>query len=180
MMLYPVFSVVPQELVFRTFFFHRYGPLFGSARWTMVLGYALTIALKANLLVGVTLHLEPSVIVIGLFAQFVVIVIILFMGFPALMFYLRGLAKRIPSRALARQTRIVLWGFYGGLLATAAWVGVVIGTEYLMGGSDDLANILALLFIPLGAALLIFAIWWLVLPSFAWLNWLLAICHKTP
>jgi len=37
MMLYPLFSVIPQELVYRTFFFHRYGPLFGSARWTMVL-----------------------------------------------------------------------------------------------------------------------------------------------
>ena len=30
MLLYPVLSVVPQELVFRTFFFHRYGRLFGS------------------------------------------------------------------------------------------------------------------------------------------------------
>ena len=32
MLLYPVLSVVPQELVFRTFFFHRYGRLFGG-RW---------------------------------------------------------------------------------------------------------------------------------------------------
>jgi len=29
-LLYPTLSVVPQELVFRTFFFHRYGRLFGS------------------------------------------------------------------------------------------------------------------------------------------------------
>ncbi|MEQ1695807.1 MAG: CPBP family intramembrane glutamic endopeptidase [Hyphomicrobiaceae bacterium] len=28
-LLYPVISVIVQELVFRTFFFHRYGPLFG-------------------------------------------------------------------------------------------------------------------------------------------------------
>lgn len=28
--LYPVLSVIPQELVFRTFFFHRYRPLFSS------------------------------------------------------------------------------------------------------------------------------------------------------
>ena len=30
MVLYPVLSVVPQELVFRTFFFHRYGRLLGG------------------------------------------------------------------------------------------------------------------------------------------------------
>lgn len=29
---YPLASVPPQELVYRTFFFHRYGPLFGDAR----------------------------------------------------------------------------------------------------------------------------------------------------
>jgi uncharacterized protein len=30
---YPLVSVIPQELIYRTFFFHRYGPLFGDARW---------------------------------------------------------------------------------------------------------------------------------------------------
>ena len=30
MVFYPVFSVYPQELIFRTFLFHRYRPLFGS------------------------------------------------------------------------------------------------------------------------------------------------------
>ncbi len=29
----PLLSVIPQELVFRTFFFHRYGPLFGDWKW---------------------------------------------------------------------------------------------------------------------------------------------------
>lgn len=32
MVLYPLLSVIPQELIYRTFFFHRYGPLFGDAR----------------------------------------------------------------------------------------------------------------------------------------------------
>jgi hypothetical protein len=32
MLLYPVLSALPQELVYRTFFFHRYGALFGSRR----------------------------------------------------------------------------------------------------------------------------------------------------
>lgn len=37
MILYPLVSVLTQELVYRTFFFHRYGPLFGSWRWPMIL-----------------------------------------------------------------------------------------------------------------------------------------------
>lgn len=33
MLLYPLASVAVQELVYRTFYFHRYGPLFGRQRW---------------------------------------------------------------------------------------------------------------------------------------------------
>lgn len=33
MILYPILSVLAQEIVYRTFFFHRYGPLFGSWIW---------------------------------------------------------------------------------------------------------------------------------------------------
>lgn len=36
MVLYPLMSVIVQELVFRTFFFHRYGPLFGQHRWLLI------------------------------------------------------------------------------------------------------------------------------------------------
>ena len=37
MIAYPLASVIAQELVFRTFFFHRYGPLFGEAVWLAIL-----------------------------------------------------------------------------------------------------------------------------------------------
>ncbi|MEM7774462.1 MAG: type II CAAX endopeptidase family protein [Pseudomonadota bacterium] len=37
MFAYPVASVLPQELVYRTFFFHRYGPLFGDYRFLAIL-----------------------------------------------------------------------------------------------------------------------------------------------
>jgi membrane protease YdiL (CAAX protease family) len=40
MVLYPLVSVFPQEVLFRAFFFHRYEPLFGS-RWGMVAASAL-------------------------------------------------------------------------------------------------------------------------------------------
>lgn len=36
MVLYPLLSALPQELVYRTFFFHRYGALFGDQRWAAV------------------------------------------------------------------------------------------------------------------------------------------------
>lgn len=33
---YPIASVLAQELIYRTFFFHRYGPLFGDRRWLAI------------------------------------------------------------------------------------------------------------------------------------------------
>jgi len=39
MLLYPLLSVYPQELLYRAFVFHRYQPLFGSG-WTMLLASA--------------------------------------------------------------------------------------------------------------------------------------------
>jgi uncharacterized protein len=44
MLLYPLLSVVPQELLYPVFFFHRYQPLFGSG-WTMLLASALAFGL---------------------------------------------------------------------------------------------------------------------------------------
>lgn len=37
MLLYPLMSVLPQEIAYRTFFFHRYGPLFQGHRWALIL-----------------------------------------------------------------------------------------------------------------------------------------------
>jgi hypothetical protein len=36
MLLYPLMSVIAQELVYRTFYFHRYGMLFGRAWWLAI------------------------------------------------------------------------------------------------------------------------------------------------
>jgi uncharacterized protein len=36
MLLYPLLSALPQELIYRTFFFHRYGALFGDRRWLAI------------------------------------------------------------------------------------------------------------------------------------------------
>ena len=34
---YPIFSVAAQELLYRSFFFHRYGPMFGTQVWLIVI-----------------------------------------------------------------------------------------------------------------------------------------------
>lgn len=36
MIAYPLFSVAAQELLYRSFYFHRYGPLFGTQVWLIV------------------------------------------------------------------------------------------------------------------------------------------------
>jgi membrane protease YdiL (CAAX protease family) len=41
MLLYPLMSVLPQELIYRTFFFHRYGFLFGRAWWLAIVANAM-------------------------------------------------------------------------------------------------------------------------------------------
>ena len=33
LLLYPILAVIPQEIIFRCFFFQRYGPLFARRRW---------------------------------------------------------------------------------------------------------------------------------------------------
>jgi hypothetical protein len=44
LILYPVLSAYPQELIFRTFFFHRYARLIGDPRW-VIAGSALSFGL---------------------------------------------------------------------------------------------------------------------------------------
>ena len=44
MLLYPLISVYPQELLYRTFFFHRYRPLFGTS-WPMLVASACAFGL---------------------------------------------------------------------------------------------------------------------------------------
>jgi len=41
MILYPLASVIVQELVYRTFYFHRYGPLFNGMPWLMIVANGL-------------------------------------------------------------------------------------------------------------------------------------------
>lgn len=54
MLLYPLMSVAAQELVYRTFFFHRYGVLFGRFWWLAVIVNGVLFGL-AHLVIGTPL-----------------------------------------------------------------------------------------------------------------------------
>jgi len=55
MLLYPLMSVIPQELIYRTFFFHRYGVLFGRAWWLAIIVNAVLFGLGHLVVVGTPL-----------------------------------------------------------------------------------------------------------------------------
>lgn len=67
MLLYPLLSVLPQEIAYRTFFFHRYGPLFRRQRPAMIVVNGLLFGF-AHLLFGNWLAVTGTVLTGMLFA----------------------------------------------------------------------------------------------------------------
>jgi uncharacterized protein len=67
MLLYPLMSVPPQELVYRTFFFHRYGALFGRAWWAAIALNAVLFGL-GHIVVGTELAIFGTMATGMLFA----------------------------------------------------------------------------------------------------------------
>lgn len=67
MLLYPLMSVVTQELVYRTFFFHRYGLLFGRFWWLAVILNGVLFGL-AHLVIGTPLAIYGTMAIGVLFA----------------------------------------------------------------------------------------------------------------
>lgn len=53
MLAYPIFSVAAQELLYRSFYFHRYGPLFGTHAWLIVIANGLLFG-YAHIVMGST------------------------------------------------------------------------------------------------------------------------------
>jgi hypothetical protein len=67
MLLYPLMSVVAQELVYRTFFFHRYGLLFGRAWWLAILLNGVLFGF-GHIVVGTPLAIYGTMLTGALFA----------------------------------------------------------------------------------------------------------------
>ena len=67
MLLYPLMSVAVQELVYRTFYFHRYGPLFGGA-WWLAIGLNGILFGVGHIVVGTELAVGGTMVTGTLFA----------------------------------------------------------------------------------------------------------------
>jgi membrane protease YdiL (CAAX protease family) len=67
MLLYPLMSVIVQELVYRTFFFHRYGLLFGRQWWLAILLNGLLFGF-GHLVIGTPLAIYGTMATGALFA----------------------------------------------------------------------------------------------------------------
>lgn len=67
MLLYPAMSVVAQELVYRTFFFHRYGVLFGRAWWLAIVLNGVLFGI-AHIVIGTSLAIYGTMATGTLFA----------------------------------------------------------------------------------------------------------------
>lgn len=67
MLLYPAMSVVAQELVYRTFYFHRYGALFGKVWWFAILLNGLLFGL-GHIVIGTQLAIYGTMVTGVLFA----------------------------------------------------------------------------------------------------------------
>jgi membrane protease YdiL (CAAX protease family) len=67
MLLYPLMSVLVQELVYRTFFFHRYGLLFGSWWWAAIVLNGVLFGL-GHIVIGTPLAIYGTMATGALFA----------------------------------------------------------------------------------------------------------------
>jgi uncharacterized protein len=67
MLLYPLMSVIAQELVYRTFFFHRYGMLFGRAWWLAIIVNGVLFGL-GHVVIGTPLAIYGCMVAGALFA----------------------------------------------------------------------------------------------------------------
>ena len=67
MLLYPLMSVLVQELVYRTFFFHRYGVLFGNWWWAAILINGVLFGL-GHIVIGTPLAIYGTMATGALFA----------------------------------------------------------------------------------------------------------------
>lgn len=134
------------------------------ARWGVLAGFAL------QLVAGGAIYFLPvlgdAVFAIGTLGGMGGGLLLL-IGFATLLAHLRKLALRIPSRGLALQTRIVIWGHLALLsLLALALVGVAIGFMMAFaGGPAGEMMIVGGAIVGCGGALLlaVFGIWLVVL-----------------
>lgn len=128
-------------------------------RWSLISSYALLIGLRLYILLSIILFLDfprSKAVAIALIAT---VAVILFVGFPATMVYLRSFARRLPSRKLMRHTTIVLWGF----VSCFAALGLLVVAAIFIRALSRNGLAVFLLASPMLLGIIVFSIWWIVL-----------------
>ncbi|MEO0474567.1 MAG: hypothetical protein AAF085_01170 [Planctomycetota bacterium] len=130
------------------------------ARWLIL--PAMLISVVADLF---TSGSNPSTLFVGSVIDFISSVMLL-VGLQAGLWYLRLLANRIPEPSLAKQTMTVFWGLLVSMSLLILATMIIAAIAFGMSSTSSLNPPMAafgLLMCPLGLALLVFFIWWIVL-----------------
>jgi hypothetical protein len=150
------------------------GPVCSSRvlfRWGWITATAISLAGQAALMVHLWVGMALSVLTL----------VPMLFAFFAMFVYLGGLARRVPNRSLASQTRTVMWGFVLsiGLFPAAFLLAMLVAL--LGGNSSGIAAAVAI--ITCGGACLGLlgvvglSLWWLVLLFFYYADFAKAEQH---
>ncbi len=170
---FSVIAAVTQSVVFGMGFWQLTRPepaRFGEApascavtRWTLLPSFALSIVSTA-----LDATQSPSAMYASQIILFIAMLLVL-VGVPASLIYLRLLALRLPDPGLARQTSIVFWGVLatGGAMVIVSIFVMVFTFAPVSGTTQGIAMgitlAMGLIICPAMIALLVFGIWWIVL-----------------
>lgn len=133
------------------------------ARWLILPGMVIGIFPELITAVGTEAAILIGSLIDGLSS------IIVLIGFLAGLLYLRTLANRIPEPSLAKQSMTVFWGY---LVTMSAFIVLATGIAIFAfsmtsssstSGATTVMGVFGLLMCPLGLAMLVFLIWWIVL-----------------
>lgn len=134
-------------------------------RSRIIARYVLLASMGIDLLAGFSMllpnvNVEMVSTIIQTFAG-----IVLTVGLPALMLYLRSLAQRIPAPSLVKQTTIVMWGLTISLATLN--VGGLLLYLYITSAASQQGpssmDVLGLAMCPSAVGMMVFGIWWIVL-----------------
>lgn len=135
-----------------------------TTRWTIIPAYIISIlATPFSIMSQVQAQMVSG-------AMQLIALLLLSVGFPASLLYLRHLARRVPDYGLAKQTTIVFWGqiVAGGVLIAGAIGGVIVTLMAVNSSSNaqqivSAMTIVGFMFCPGILAVVVFLIWWIVL-----------------
>lgn len=143
-----------------------------TTRWTIIPAYAIGIVLTPfNAILDPLDVANNASLIITVVCIYLGTMLMMSVGFPASLLYLRNLARRIPDKGLSKQTSIVFWGqiIAGGVMILGALVGLFVVMSSVNQPNPTIQSlisamsIMGLLICPGILAGIIFMIWWVIL-----------------